>query len=69
MTETMPLMFNYAFENCKFHRIEDFVDAENSKCKKVLDKLNFNFKGTMCNYEVQNGALISIEIYSKLAGV
>ena len=66
MTETMPLIFNYAFNNIGLHRIEGFVETENFNCKKALAKLNFKLEGTMQDCEIKNGAFISLEIYSKL---
>jgi len=67
MTETMPLIFNYAFDNLELHRIEGFVDSENKNCKKALTKLNFNLEGTMRDSEIKNGKFISIDVYAKFA--
>lgn len=66
MTETMPLICNYAFHTIKLHRIEGFVETENTKCKKALKKLNFKLEGTMIDCEIKNGTFISIDIYAKL---
>ncbi len=66
MTETIPLILNYAFNNIMLHRIEGFVEPENSNCKKALEKLNFKLEGTMQDCEVKNGKLISIDIYAIL---
>lgn len=66
MTETMPLIFNYAFENLGMHRIEGFVDPNNVNCKKALTVLNFNLEGTMQDCEIKNGKFISLDIYSKI---
>lgn len=67
MTETMPLILNYAFGNLELHRIEGFVETENSRCKKAFAKLKFNFEGTMRDCEIKNGEFISLDIYSKIA--
>jgi ribosomal-protein-alanine N-acetyltransferase len=67
MTETMPLIVNYAFNTIGLHRIEGFVEPENVNCKKALAKLQFNLEGTMQDCEVKNGDFISIDIYSKIA--
>lgn len=66
MTETMPLIFNYAFNELNLHRIEGFVDANNSNCKNALAKLNFKLEGTMIDCEIKNDKFISLDIYSKL---
>jgi len=66
MTETMPLIFNHAFNNMGIHRIEGFVETENNNCKKALAKLQFKLEGTMKDCEIKNGKFISLDIYSKL---
>jgi ribosomal-protein-alanine N-acetyltransferase len=65
MTETMPLICNYAFNEIGLHRIEGFVETKNTNCKKAMAKLKFNLEGTMQDCEVKNGAFISVDIYSK----
>ncbi|MDO7173807.1 GNAT family N-acetyltransferase [Mariniflexile sp. AS56] len=67
MTQTMPLIFNYAFKNLDLHRIEGFVETENIACKKALAKLKFNLEGTMKDCEIKNNKFISVDIYSKFA--
>ena len=66
MTETIPVILNYAFNNLGLHRIEGFVESENQNCKKALAKLEFNFEGTMKECEIKNGKFISLDIYSKI---
>ena len=65
MTETMPLIFNYAFTEIGLHRIEGFVETKNHNCKKALAKLDFILEGTMQECEVKNGEFISLDIYAK----
>ena len=65
MTEIIPLILNYAFQNMGLHRIEAFVETENTNCKKALKKLNFSLEGTMNQCEIKNGEFISLDIYSK----
>lgn len=67
MTETMPLMVNYAFSAMGLHRIEGFVETKNENCKKAMAKLDFNLEGTMQDWEVKNGEFISVHIYAKIA--
>ncbi len=66
MKEVMPVICNYGFKNLRLHRIEGFVESENSNCKNGLKKLDFDFEGTMRDCEVKNGKYISIEIYSAI---
>lgn len=65
MTEAMPLICNYGFEQLTLHRIEGFVESENMNCKKALAKLNFIYEGTMKDCEIKNGKFISLDIYAK----
>lgn len=66
MTEAMPLIVNYAFDNLGLHRIEGFVETENKNCKKALAKIKFAHEGTMQDCEIKNGKFISLDIYAKV---
>ena len=66
MTEAMPLIWNYGFDNMGIHRIEGIVESENAACKAAMKKLNFELEGTMKECEIKNGKFISLDIYAKL---
>lgn len=66
MPEIFDAVVRYGFEQMALHRIEGFVDAENQKCKKALQKLNFQREGTMRECEFKNGAFLDIDIYAML---
>jgi ribosomal-protein-alanine N-acetyltransferase len=66
MTETMPLICDYGFDQLGLHRIEGFVESDNQKCKKAMAKLDFLYEGTMKDCEIKNGKFISLDIYAKL---
>jgi len=66
MTEAMPLICRYGFDHLGLHRIEGFVESENTACKRAMDKLDFAHEGTMHDCEVKNGRFISLDIYAKL---
>lgn len=66
MTETLPLICKYGFENLSLNRIEGFVESENVSCKNAMQKLNFKKEGTMRECEIKNGKYISLDIYAKL---
>lgn len=66
MKEVMPLLFELGFTELNLNRIEGYVVSENQKCKRGLEKINFNYEGTMRECEVKNGERISIDIYSIL---
>lgn len=58
MTETMPIICNYGFNNLGLHRIEGFVDSDNMNYKKAMAKLNFQDEGTMRNCEMKDNKFI-----------
>ncbi|WP_029902605.1 GNAT family N-acetyltransferase [Prevotella sp. 10(H)] len=66
MTEALPLICNYGFNDLDLHRIEAFVDTQNTNCKKAMAKLGFNPEGTMKDCEYKNGEYISLDIYAKI---
>ncbi len=66
MKEAIPLICNFGFTNLGLHRIEGFVESENSNCKRALDKLDFSHEGTMKECEIKNEKFISLDIYAKI---
>lgn len=66
MTEAIPLICNYGFENLGLHRIEGLVEINNINCKRALDNLGFKHEGTMRECEIKDGRFISLDVYSKL---
>lgn len=64
MTEAMPIICNYGFNNLGLHRIEGFVDSDNINCKKAMSKLNFQYEGTMRDCEMKDNKFISLDIYA-----
>ena len=65
MTEAMPLICNYGFENLGLHRIEGLVETDNINCKRAMAKLDFQHEGTMKDCEIKNGKFISLDVYAK----
>nr|WP_315164628.1 GNAT family protein [uncultured Flavobacterium sp.] len=66
MQEAFPLICDYGFNKLDLNRIEGFVDSENINCKKAVERLNFEFEGTMRDCEIKEGKYLSVDIYSKL---
>lgn len=66
MTEAMPLICKYGFDKLNLHRIEAFVESDNSNCKNAMTKIDFQHEGTMIDCEIKNGKYISLDIYSKI---
>jgi [ribosomal protein S5]-alanine N-acetyltransferase len=66
MKEAIPLICDFGFDKLGLHRIEGFVESENTNCKNAMAKLDFRHEGTMIDCEVKNGKFISLDIYAKL---
>ncbi len=66
MTEVLPIICDYGFENLALHRIEGFVETDNLNCKNAMKKLDFKHEGTMRDCEIKNEKFISLDIYAKL---
>ena len=66
MGEAIPLICNYGFTTLALHRLEGYVDHENTNCKKALVKSDFIYEGTMRDCEIQNEKFISLDIYARL---
>ncbi|MHA6280100.1 GNAT family N-acetyltransferase [Salinimicrobium sp. CAU 1759] len=64
--EIMPCLFREGFENLNLNRIEGFVDADNVKCRRALEKINFSYEGTMRQVEFKDGQFLDVAIYSIL---
>ena len=66
MTEAMEPVCNYGFQQLQLHRIEGFVETENSNSKKVMERLQFQYEGTQRDCEFKNGRFISLDMYARL---
>ncbi len=66
MTEVMPLICNFGFDQIRLHRIEGFVESRNQNCKNAMAKLDFQHEGTMKDCEIKSKEFISVDIYGKL---
>lgn len=67
MQEIMPPVCNYGFDHLNLHRIEGFVETENTACRRSMRNVSFTHEGTMKDCEIKDGKFISVEIYSLLA--
>ncbi|MTI38082.1 GNAT family N-acetyltransferase [Fulvivirga lutimaris] len=66
ISEAIPLVINFGFNQLELHRIEGFVETENQGSKHTLEKVGFRYEGTMNDCEIKNGKYISIDIYAIL---
>ncbi|RYF22675.1 MAG: N-acetyltransferase [Flavobacteriales bacterium] len=63
--EAANAVLNYCFKTLNLHRVEAFVESENSNSKSVLSKLGFELEGVMKDCEIKNGQFISLAIFAK----
>jgi len=66
LKEVMPQVFKEGFESLGLNRIEGYVVSDNAKCKSALEKINFTYEGTLREFEIKNGKLINVDLYSIL---
>ena len=66
VVEAANSVMNYANAELNIHRLEAFVETENSGSEKVLSKLGFAKEGVLRDSEIKNGKFISLSIYSYL---
>jgi [ribosomal protein S5]-alanine N-acetyltransferase len=64
ISEVLPLVCQYAYENLGLHRIEAQVETENLACKNVLEKNNFLLDGTLKDYEFKDGKYVSLDLFA-----
>jgi ribosomal-protein-alanine N-acetyltransferase len=64
MTEVIPAIISYAFNNLNLHRIEALAETENTGSKKLLEKLGFKLEGTMQDCEFKRNRYISLDFYA-----
>lgn len=65
MTEAVKMMISYAFEKTDCEVLEAGHHTDNYRCKRVLEKCEFNYDGTLCCYKkLYDGRLIDASFYS-----
>jgi ribosomal-protein-alanine N-acetyltransferase len=67
VSEVIPAVLDYAFNNLHLHRVEAFVEPGNAPSNKLLARFGFTHEGTMRDCQVKNGAFISLEIHAILS--
>ena len=65
MKETLTAVFNYAFDELNFHRIEADVDPRNAASIRALERLGFQREGYMrerwhVNGEIQDAVFFGL---------
>lgn len=66
INEVLPYIIKYAFETLKLHRLEAVVESLNSRSKKVMERLNFYYEGTLHESEIKNGEYIDLDYYAMI---
>lgn len=66
MTEALPTIVGYAFEELGIHRIEAFIEDSNKFSKDLLLKVGFKHEGTLIDYKVKHGKFISVDVFAKI---
>lgn len=64
--EAMEAVIDYWRREKDIHRIEAYVETQNSASKKLLEKAGFRYEGTMKDCEIKNEKFISLMIYAKI---
>ena len=65
-TEVLKAVVDYCQEEKGIHRLEAFVEEENTASARVLEKNGFVLEGTMRDAEIKFGRYISLRVYGLL---
>lgn len=66
MTEALSLIIDYAFRNTDVNRIEAMVEPPNTGSRALLEKLGFQYEGTLRKHEMCRGDFVDIQMFSLL---
>jgi [ribosomal protein S5]-alanine N-acetyltransferase len=63
MTESLPLIIDYAFHKLGLDRVEGLVEDDNFICKKSISKLGFVHEESLNHSELKNGKFVELGVY------
>jgi len=66
-SEVIKPVIQYWQQEKELHRLEAFVEEENTASSNLLGKAGFVYEGTMKDCEIKFGKFISLKIYALLA--
>ena len=66
MAEALPAILDYGFLTLRLHRIEGFVETDNERCRRALNKFGFVHEGQLRESETKDGRYISLDVFSLL---
>lgn len=69
MSEVLPRMLEFGFDEMRLHRIEAEVETENEASRNILRRHHFRHEGTKHECELKNNRFINLEIYALLSTV
>ncbi len=64
--ESAEKIIDHLLHEKMLHRMEAYVEGENANSEKVLQKLNFQYEGTMKDCEIKNGRYIDLKIFAQI---
>ncbi len=64
MSECIPFITRYAFDQLKVHRIVAVVEEGNGSSTKLLLRLGFIYEGRRTECEIKNGRYISLQYFA-----
>jgi RimJ/RimL family protein N-acetyltransferase len=67
ITEVLKVVIEYCQKDKDIHRLEAFVEEGNLASRRVLEKLDFVYEGTMKECEIKDGKYISLLIYALIS--
>lgn len=66
MTEALSLIIDHAFQSSDVNRIEAMVEPPNTGSRALLEKLGFQYEGTLRKHEMCRGDFVDIQMLSLL---
>lgn len=67
MKEAIDAICEYGFSKRNLHRLEGWVETENTACVRGLEKSGFVKEGVLHDAEWKNNRFISLAVYARLA--
>ncbi|MBR5938401.1 MAG: GNAT family N-acetyltransferase [Clostridiales bacterium] len=66
MTEALSLIIDHAFRYTDVNRIEAMIEPPNIGSRALLEKLGFQYEGTLRKHEMCRGDFVDIQMFSLL---
>jgi ribosomal-protein-alanine N-acetyltransferase len=66
-SEVLKPVIKYWQKEKELHRLEAFVEEENTASSRFLEKAGFTYEGTMKDCEIKFGKYISLKIYALIS--